>query len=156
MRSDQTELRAGPDSSFVGRSLPAVPYRVGREKIREFALAIGEGNPVCRDVDAARAAGHPDVVAPPTFTVSFTLPLITEFLHDPTLRWDYSRMVHADQSITLHRPIHGGDDLVTVLHVDSLTSRAGSHLLTLRCEVADAGGAPVATTRALLVTQGSV
>jgi acyl dehydratase len=143
-----------PDDSFVGRSLDPVPYRVTREKIREFALAIGEGALVCTDIDAARAAGHPDLVAPPTFTVTFTMPLVTAFLQDPDFGWDYARMVHADQSIVLHRPVHGGDEVVTVVHVDSLTTRAGSHMLTLRCEVTDDAGAPVATTKALLVTQG--
>src|SRR5215213_3590640 len=43
---------------------------VERGKVREFALAIGEDNPIFFDVEAARAAGLPDVVAPPTFTVS--------------------------------------------------------------------------------------
>jgi acyl dehydratase len=143
-----------PDASFVGKALPpTAPYQVGREKIREFALAIGGGASVCLDVDAARAAGYPDVIAPPTFTVTFTMPAIEAFLRDPAFGWDYSRMVHGDQSITLHRPIHGGDDLVTTIHVEDLKSRGGSHMLTLRCEVADVDGEPVATTRALLVTQ---
>ena len=62
------------------------------------------------------------------------------------------RMVHGDQSIVLHRPIHGGDDLVTTIHVDDLKTRGGSHMLTLRCEVVDTDGEPVATTRLLLVT----
>jgi acyl dehydratase len=142
------------DSSYVGRTLPpSPPYRVSREKIAEFARAVGEQSPACRDVDAARAAGHPDVVAPPTFTVTFTMPLIEAFLRNPAVGWDYSRMVHGDQSITLHRPIHGGDELVTVVHVDDLQSRAGAHRLTLRCEVVDLEGAAVATTKALLVTQ---
>jgi acyl dehydratase len=143
-----------PDVSFVGRALPpGVPYRVGREKIREFALAIGEGASVCHDVAAAQAAGHPDLVAPPTFTVTFTMPAIEAFLRDPAFGWDYARMVHGDQSITLHRPVHAGDDLVTTIYVEDLTTRGGSHMLRLRCEVADSEGAPVATTRALLVTQ---
>lgn len=142
------------DTSYVGKALPpSGPYRVSREKIREFALAIGEGDPVCHDVDAARAAGHPDVVAPPTFAVTFTMPLIEAFLRDPAVGWDYSRMVHGDQSMTLHRPIHGGDELVTTVHVEDLQSRAGTHRLTLRCEIVDLEGAAVATTKALLVTQ---
>ena len=143
-----------PDASFVGRSLPAsAPYQGGREKIREFALAVGEGASVCTDLDAARAAGHPDVVAPPTFCVTFTMPLIEAFLRDPAFGWDYSRMVHGDQSIVLHRPVHGGDELVTTIHVEDLSTRAGAHRLTLRCEIADTAGQPVATTKALLVTQ---
>ena len=144
------------NAAFVGRALPPTPpYRVSREKIREFALAVGEGAPVCSDVDAARAGGHPDVVAPPTFAVTFTMPAMEALLRDPELGWDYSRMVHGDQSFTAHRPIHAGEELVTVLHVDELRSRAGSHFLTLRCEVADTAGEPVLTTTALLVTQAA-
>ena len=110
------------DASFVGKALPpSAPYRVSREKVREFALAIGEGASVCLDVAAARAAGHPDVVAPPTFCVTFTMPLIEAFLRDPAFGWDYARMVHGDQSITLHRPVFAGDELVIdaeVVNVD--------------------------------------
>jgi len=142
------------DVSYVGRTLaPAPAYRVSREKITEFARAIGEDAVVCVDPEKARDAGHPDVVAPPTFTVTFTMPLIEAFLRDPAFGWDYARMVHADQSITLHRPVYGGDELVTTIHVEDLSTRAGSHLLTLRCDIADTAGAAVATSRAVLVTK---
>jgi acyl dehydratase len=145
-----------PDESYVGRSLPtAGPFQVGREKIREFATAIGDDSPVFHDVEAARAAGHPDLVAPPTFSVSFTMPLLEAFLRDPAFGWDYTRMVHGDQRITFHRPIHAGDELFTTVNVDDLRSRAGSHMLTVRCEIADADDTPVATTTALLVTQAA-
>jgi acyl dehydratase len=141
------------DQSLVGRTLPATaPYLVGRQKIKEFALAVGEGDSLCLDVDAARAAGYRDVVAPPTFTIAFVLPAIESFLRDPEVGWDYAHMVHAEQSITLHRPLCAGDEVGTTIHVDDLRTRAGSHLLTLRCEVADDAG-PVATCRAVLVTQ---
>jgi acyl dehydratase len=144
------------NAEFVGRALPPTPpYRVSREKIREFALAIGEGAPVCSDVNAARADGHPDLVAPPTFAVTFTMPAMEALLRDPELGWHYSRMVHGEQSFTAHRPVHAGDELVTVLHVDELRTRAGSHFLTLRCEVADTAGEPVLTTTALLVAQAA-
>ena len=48
------------------------------------------------------------------------MPLIEAFLRDPAFGWDYARMVHADQSIALHRPVHGGDELVTTIHVEDL------------------------------------
>ena len=67
--------------------------------------------------------------------------MIEAFLRDPALGWDYARMVHGDQSIALHRPVHAGDELSTVIHVDDLRTRAGNHMLTLRCEVTDAAGA---------------
>ena len=145
-----------PDESFIGRALsPSQPYLVSREKIREFATAIGEDSRICHCLASAQAAGHPDLVAPPTFTATVTMPLIEAFLRDPEFGWDYSRMVHGDQSIVLRRPICGGDELVTVIHVEDLTTRAGSHMLTLRCEVTDAADEPVATTKALLVTQAA-
>ena len=55
-----------------GRTFPPTePYLVGREKVREFARAVFATNPINSDVDAARAAGYSDVVAPPTFPVVF-------------------------------------------------------------------------------------
>ena len=143
-------------AEYVGRALsPSRPYLVGREKVREFALAVGEGASVCTDLDAARAAGHPDLVAPPTFAAAFTLPLLEAFLRDPAVGWDYGRMVHGEQAFTAHRPLHAGDEVVTTVHVDELRPRAGSLFLTLRCEVADTAGQPVLTATSLMVTAAS-
>ena len=62
------------DRALVGRSYPpSAVYEVGRAKIAEFAAAIGADDPVHRDPAAARAAGHPDVIAPPTFAIVVTL-----------------------------------------------------------------------------------
>ena len=142
-----------PNPSFVGRAVPAPePYQVGREKIREFARAIGETGPMCHDVAAARAAGHPDLVAPPTFAATVTMPVMEGLLRDPDFGWDYLRMVHGGQTFVAHRPIYAGDELSVVVHVDDLSTRAGSHFLTLRCEVTDQAGDPVLTTTSLLVT----
>ncbi len=142
------------DESYLGRVLPpSPPYEVGREKVREFATAIGETDPVCHEVDAARAAGHPDLVAPPSFPVVFTMPRIEAFLRDPGFGWRFEGTVHGGQSIEFDRPIHAGDQIVTVLEVKALTTRAGTHMLTLRCECADQAGEPVCATEALLLSQ---
>ena len=143
-------------AEYVGRALPpSRPYLVGREKVREFALAVGEGASVCTDLDAARAAGHPDLVAPPTFAAVFIIPMTEVFLRTPAVEWDYRRMVHGEQSFTMHRPLYAGDELITTLHVDDLRTRASSLCLTLRFEAADAAGAPVLTALALFVTTAS-
>ena len=61
------------DPSFIGRTYPPITvYEVGREKIREFAEAVGDANPAYLDTDAAKALGHPDVIAPPTFPFVLT------------------------------------------------------------------------------------
>ncbi len=58
------------NQSLVGKEYPPVAYEVGREKLREFAAAVGETDPVFHDEEAARAAGHPDIVAAPSSRVA--------------------------------------------------------------------------------------
>src|SRR6188768_3855131 len=103
------------DQSFVGRSWPATaPYQVGREKIREFATAIGATEAEYHDPEAARALGYPDVVAPPTFPIVLTMTSSREISADPELGLDYSRVVHGDQRFRYSRPVTAGDELVCV------------------------------------------
>jgi acyl dehydratase len=143
------------DQTFVGRSFPsAEPYLVGVEKVREFADAIGEGSPLCRDRTAARAAGYPDVVAPPTFAMAVVARAQEAVLFDPELGLDFSRVVHGDQAFTHHRPICAGDELRAVVHIDAIRQMAGSDIITLRTELADVAGAPVSTAVSTLVSRG--
>ncbi|MGH3920522.1 MAG: FAS1-like dehydratase domain-containing protein [Pseudonocardiaceae bacterium] len=145
------------DPSFIGRSYPAAGfYQVGREKIREFAEAIGDDDALYRDPGAARACGYSDVIAPPTFAIILSLRAQQALVCDPDLGLDYSRMVHGDQSFTHHRPIRAGDELATTLHIDGVRTMGGNDLLTVRCEITDGTGAPVTTARSLLVVRGSV
>jgi acyl dehydratase len=144
------------DQSFIGREYPPSPaYEVSREKLREFADAIGDPSPVYRDVEAARAAGYPDVIAPPTFAVLISMKANDAIIGDPDLGLDYSRVVHGDQSFVHHRPIVAGDRLVAVGHVDDVMTRAGNDFLSVRAELATENGEPVTTSRATLVARGT-
>ena len=144
------------DPSFVGRSYPPTePYLVTREKIREFAEAVGDPNPAYRDPEAARALGHPDVVAPPTFPVVVTQRAQARVMFDPELGLDYSRVVHGDQSFAYTRPVVAGDRLVAVATVDAIRSAAGNDLLSLRAEVTTADGEHVCTARSTVVARGT-
>lgn len=143
------------DPSFAGRSYPPTgTYVVSRAKIAEFAEAIGDPNPMYHDPDAARAAGYPDVIAPPTFLTIINLAAINEIVADPELGLDYSRMVHGDQSFSHARPAHAGDELALTTHIDEIFARAGNDFLTARAEIVDAAGELVCTTRAQLVVRG--
>lgn len=143
------------DSAFVGRSYPAAAtYVVGREKVREFADAVGATEAVHRDPAAARAAGHADVLAPPTFAAIVVLRAWGAVIDDPDLGLNFDRVVHRDQSLTLHKPVCAGDELSATLHVDDIRSLAGNDVLTLRCEIADAGRDAVCTARSTLVARG--
>lgn len=143
------------DQSFIGRTYPpGTPYQVSREKIAEFVRAIGDTSKLSRDPEAARAAGHADVVAPPTFLTILTLGVIDILANDPDLGLDYGRMVHGDQSFTHHRPVTAGDRLAATTTIEDIMARAGNDFLTVRVEVADDAGEPVCTAKAQLVVRG--
>src|SRR3954469_6399873 len=115
------------DQSFIGRVYPPTgSYEVGREKIREFADAIGDTAPVYRDREAAKALGHPDVIAPPTFAIVVTMRASRQVIDDPALGIDYSRVVHGEQRFAHTRPIRAGDQLSVVVTVENIRSAAGN------------------------------
>ena len=144
------------DRALVGRSYPpSGMYEVGRAKIAEFATAIGDDSPVYRDAEVARAAGHPDVVAPPTFAIVVTMDAAGVVLADPEVGLDFSRVVHGDQKFVHHRPIRAGDRLVSTATIDGARSVAGNDLLTTRVDVADEAGEPVCTAVMTLVARGT-
>jgi acyl dehydratase len=144
------------DPSFVGRSWPATePYLVGREKIREFARAVGATEPEFHDPEAARALGYADVIAPPTFPVVVTMGSSRQIIEDPALGLDYSRVVHGDQKFAYARPVVAGDALVCVNSVEEISSRGGHDFLTTRTEVTTEAGEPVLTAWSKLVQRGA-
>jgi acyl dehydratase len=143
------------DPSYVGRSYPpGEPYEVGREKIREFADAIADPNPVYRDRAAAQKLGYPDVIAPPTFPMVITATSSQRLLFDPELGLDYGRMVHGEQRFVHNRPIRAGDRLAAALTVESIRSIAGNEILGTKTELRDADGELVVTAYATLIVRG--
>ncbi|WP_448615503.1 FAS1-like dehydratase domain-containing protein [Modestobacter sp. URMC 112] len=144
------------DAGLVGRSYPpSAVYEVGREKIAEFAAAIGDPDPVYRDPEAARTAGHPDVIAPPTFAIVLSLGAADVVVEDPDVGIDYSRVVHGEQRFTHHRPITAGDRLVATASIDVVRSVAGNDMLTTRVDLATEDGEPVCTATSMLVARGT-
>jgi acyl dehydratase len=143
------------DPSFVGRSYPPTrPYEVGREKIREFAVAVGADHPAHHDPDAARALGHPDLVAPPTFPIVMSMAAGNQVIDDPALGLDYSRVVHGDQRFSYVRPVYAGDRLTCACTVEEIISRGGHDFVTTRTDIATEDGEPVVTVWAKLVARG--
>ncbi|MEU3898167.1 MaoC family dehydratase N-terminal domain-containing protein [Streptomyces sp. NPDC045251] len=144
------------DQSFVGRTYPPTePYEVGREKIREFAEAVGDANPAYTDTEAAKALGHPDVIAPPTFVFSVTFRAAAQVIEDPRLGLDYSRVVHGDQKFAYSRPVRAGDRLSVTSSIEAIKSMAGNDILDIRGEVHDEAGERVVTTWIKLVARAA-
>ncbi len=145
------------DRGYIGREYPASStYEVGREHVRRFAEAIGDTSPACVDPAAARALGHRDVVAPPTFLTVLNFRFAAEGpVADPGLGLDYSRVVHGEQEFVLHRPVVAGDVLRSVQRVEDVRDAGRNELITTVTEVTGADGEPVATLRSTIVSRGT-
>lgn len=144
------------DTSYVGRVYPpTAPYEVGREKIREFATAVGDANPVFTDPRTAREHGHADVIAPPTFIFTLAQRATDQVVHDPELGLDYGHVVHRDQRFVYSRPIYAGDRLTVVVHVDGIKALAGNDMVELRGEVGTDQGEHVVTVYLTLVSRAA-
>lgn len=133
---------------------PTAPYLVGREKIREFSRAVLSTNSINFDVDAARAAGHADLVAPPTFPVVVQEATLAQLLAEPDAGIDFSRVVHGEQRFTYTRAIVAGDELTATLTVSSVKSLGGHNMVTADSDIVDAEGKHVVTAISTLVVRG--
>jgi acyl dehydratase len=143
------------NQALVGKEYPPVRYEVGREKLREFAVALGETDPIYHEEEAARAAGHPDLPAVPTFPIVLSFRAGQVVYGDPALGLDYSRVVHGEQEFIYHRPIHAGDRLLAAGKVAAVEAKGRHELLTLQTEVTTEAGEPVCTVRATLLSRGT-
>ncbi|MFC4053002.1 MaoC family dehydratase N-terminal domain-containing protein [Actinomadura syzygii] len=138
---------------FIGRTFPpSQPYEVSRVKIREFADAIGDQNPVYRDQEAAKAAGHPDVIAPPTFPI--VVSLVDNGLADPGLGLDYAMVVHGEQRFEYTRPLRAGDVIVSTGTITEIRSIGKNEKLVLETEIRTVEGELVCKSYNTIVERG--
>ncbi|MHC6177350.1 FAS1-like dehydratase domain-containing protein [Glutamicibacter sp. X7] len=146
----------GINPDIVGRVYPAdETYQVGREKIREFAAATKATSRAHYDLDAAGELGFADLIAPPTFAIIVAQRADAKLVADPESGIDFTRVVHADQRFTHHRPIVAGDELVAELHVDQVREMGAGAMITSRAEITTTSGEKIATTiSSLLVRAG--
>ena len=107
-------------------------YAVGREKVREYASAVGETDPLYHDPEAARAEGFADVLAPPMFAAVYCGPAIWPALIDPEYGIDFSRLVHGAQEFTWHELVVAGDEITTDAELDETSERGGLKFYVFR------------------------
>jgi len=138
-----------------GKEYPGVTYEVGREKIREFARAVGETNPIYHEPEAAKAAGHPEQVAPLTFPTVLHLRSGPQVVMDPELGLDYSLVVHGTQEFEYRRPIVAGDILTATPRIAEITAKGPHEFLTIETTMTDAEGEAVCVARATLISRGT-
>jgi len=131
------------ETGAVGKTYPPVTYAVGREKIREYASAVGETDPVHLDAEAARRAGHADVVAPPMFAVVYCAPGVTPAIFDPAVGLDFARMVHGAQEFCWEALVVAGDEVTTEVEVSDISERGGMAFYVFETRSSNQRGEPV-------------
>jgi len=143
------------DKSLIGERTESYEIEVERGQIRRFAAAIGDDNPLWVDREFARAQGYADVIAPPTFPVSFQVP-------GTPIWWqnlDRKRFLAGEHGFTYIRPICAGDRLtcrMTLVDVERKEGRSGvMDLMHQEVRGVDAQGDEVFTHRRITVYRGA-
>jgi acyl dehydratase len=131
--------------SAIGKTYPAVEYVVGREKVREFASAVGETNPLYFDPEAARQAGYADVVAPPMFAVVFQIKSVGPAVFDPELGINFAMLVHGAQEFVWGPLVVGGDEITTTTTVKDISPRGEMTFYVFEAVSRNQGGETVCT-----------
>ena len=127
----------------VGKAYAPSVYVVGREKVREYAVAVGERNPLHSDVDAAQAAGYADVVAPPMFAVVYSMRAILPALFDPEVGLNFALMVHGGQRFEWGPLVVAGDVITTIASMKEISERDGKGFYIAETRSVNQGGEQV-------------
>ncbi|WP_396927359.1 MaoC family dehydratase N-terminal domain-containing protein [Mycolicibacterium sp.] len=143
------------DPGVIGTQLPTTTVTVDRGRLRFFAKAIGETNPVYTELDAAIAAGHPDLPAPSTFLFSIELEAPDPFAYLAALGVDLRFVLHGEQSFVYHQPAYPGDELVAHPRItDVYTKKAGAlEFIAKETTVTRIDGTPIADLRSVIVVR---
>jgi acyl dehydratase len=129
----------------IGKTYPPSTYAVGREKVIEYAHAVGETNPLHLDPGAAREAGFADVVAPPMFAVVFSGRATTAALFDPGVGIDFAHMVHGGQEFRWGPLVVAGDEITTTTTIKDVSERGGMGFYVFETESVNQRGEMVVT-----------
>ncbi|HVD86911.1 MAG TPA: MaoC family dehydratase N-terminal domain-containing protein [Solirubrobacterales bacterium] len=138
----------------VGKEWPATTYQVGREKIKEYANALGLDSPVHFDVEAARAAGFRDVVAPPMFAVVYSSPAAAPAMFDPEVELNFAAMVHGGQEFEWDEPACSGDEITTTAKCLSIEEKGGKGFYVFETKSVNQDGAQVVRGTWTLIVRG--
>ena len=144
------------NKDYIGRTFPSgAPYEVSRVKIAEFADAIGDPSPVYRSRTAAQAAGHPDVIAPPTFAIVISMASSGRAVSDPGLGLNYAMVVHGEQRFEYTRPIQAGDVLIATTTISNIRETGKLSMINTTTDIRTESGEQVCTAHSILVERGA-
>ena len=143
------------DAAVIGTELTPTTLVVDAGRLRFFAKAIGETDPVYLDESAARAAGHPGLPVPPTFLMGIELEQADPFGWLADLGVDLRRVLHGEQAFTYHSVAHAGDVLTSTPRIADVYSkkRGALDFIVKESTITRADGSLVADSTGVIVVQ---
>jgi acyl dehydratase len=141
--------------ALKGKEYQEVSFTVERDRVLQFADAIGEDDPVFRDPEAATVAGSPGQLAPPTFVTVMQILTSGQVVLDQELGLNYTMVVHGEQEYDWRRPVVVGDVLSAVPRIADVYAKGPNEFLVIEAEIRDAGGETVVVARSTLLSRGT-
>ena len=143
------------NEALKGKEYQEVTFEVERDRVAQFARAIGEDDPVFLDPEAARTAGFPEQLAPPTFPTVMQIMTSGQVVLDEELGLDYSVVVHGEQEYEWRRPLVVGDVLRATPRIADIYARGPNEFLVIEAEIRDQGDQVVCVARTTLLSRGT-
>jgi acyl dehydratase len=143
------------NQALKGKEYQTVSFTVERDRVLQFADAIGEDDPIFRDPEAARSAGYDEQIAPPTFVTVIQIMTSGQAVVDPELGLNYALVVHGEQEYEWHRPAMVGDVLSATPRIADIYARGPNEFLVIEAEITDPSGETVVVARSTLLSRGT-
>ena len=121
-------------------------YIVGREKIREYAVAVKNDDEVFFDENAAKELGHDALPAPLTFISVFGYYAQRAFFDHANIGITDAKIVQVDQELKFLEPIVVGDKLYCDVYVDSVRQAHGTDIIVTKVLITNEAGKLVQET----------
>ncbi|HCO01805.1 MAG TPA: hypothetical protein DIT48_00305 [Actinobacteria bacterium] len=143
------------NQSLKGKEYQEVSFPVERDRVVQFADAIGERSPLYRDAEAAKAAGYGEQLAPPTFVTVMQIMTSGQVVLDQELGLNYMMVVHGEQEYEWRRPVVVGDVLKAVPRIADIYAKGPNEFLVIEADIKDASGETVVVARSTLLSRGT-
>ncbi len=142
------------DKSIVGKKFPESSFEVEKGKIKEFARAIGDSNPLYYDEDAAKSEGYESLALPPTFGTVFSLSGDTSLLDMLTeLNIDIAKVLHGGQEYVFINPINPGDTVTGQTAITGVIDKGKMDLVIMETDYVNQNGIPVLKDTSTIVVR---
>ena len=142
------------DSKLIGKEYPVTEYEIGREKMKEYAVAIGDMNPMYQDREAGKKSEYGDNIAPPSFAAVYNLMGCAQMFFDPELKLNMGMLVHGEQDFEFVKPVKPGDFITTTGKIVDIAAKGNNDVIQFEARSTNQDGELVTIGRATFVIRG--